>query len=312
MSLNKTFIPTYVGKHKILTISSCSAEVRATAIDITLDEYEKLKFCNASTQAQKESVAKFGLSLLYHVPLGEIDKDFVLRYDDDRANTQYTNRCSLRRYGENAPLSIRRMEVVQREEADASFMTSMGRLVGKVDECSLENIRQRAWHEVSKEGFRMHQSIQDLFELTTAFPGLHVVDDQADVSITISSIREHLGYPEPVKGPRGGVKRGGKTGEASSQVVERMCKIHEDLCKYVPGYHGEPIQVKGLAQRCTSTLNTVLSSTYGYSFEREKDEDGKPTNNYILGKSKLFGGDAKVKDIRWDEDRLAAKEDEIK
>jgi hypothetical protein len=129
----------------------------------------------------------------------------------------------------------------------------------------------------------------------TGLSGVHVVEDVAEATVSIDSIRRCLGYRYPVKlrGPRGGKVRCKVEESVSPEVVEKLNKIKNSLRMYLPEFYIEPYGDKVTMRRCVCTLDAVLSKFYGCSFKK----DG--TDTYVLRRLALFDETSPVKQRPW-------------
>jgi hypothetical protein len=118
------------------------------------------------------------------------------------------------------------MKTSQREEVDHSSIAGTAKIALHVTSNGVqnagENAVQRYWHEVSTEEWRKHQVVQELLVFATGLPGLHVADDPETATVSAEHIRKLLGYPAPIRGPRGGLMKSSKKGQASPEVVEGL------------------------------------------------------------------------------------------
>jgi hypothetical protein len=213
----------------------------------------------------------------------------VLQFNNEHTKNAYRAQCSLQMYGNDAPSSIERMKTSQREEVDHSSIDRTANIALHVTSNGVqnagENAVQRYWHEVSTEEWRSHQVVQELLVFATGLSGLHVADNPETATVSAEHIRELLGYPAPIRGPRGGLVKSSKKGQASPEAVERLQKICGDLQKYLPTYKIKPFTNDVTIKRVVRALNTVLHAMYGCSFTLNEDK-----STYTLKQSELFNG----------------------
>jgi hypothetical protein len=271
-----------------MTNHSHRAQEIADAPHIRQDEADILKLCKVKSQKQSDSLTKFFLSVVYNVSQCDVDKEFVLQYNNEHTKNAYRANYSLQMYGNvDAPSSIERMKTSQREEVDHASIAGTAKIDLHVTSNGVqnagENAVQRYWHEVSTEEWRRHQVVQDLLVFATGLPGLHVADDPKSATVSAEHIRELLGYPAPIRGPRGGLVKSSKKGQAGPEAVERLQTICSDLQKYLPTYKVKPFTNVVTIKRVVCALDTVLHALYGCSFKRNEDE-----STYTLKQSELF------------------------
>jgi hypothetical protein len=261
------------------------AEEIADAVNISQGDVDMLNSVRKKTQGQMDSLQKYYLGATYKVPTNSINSAFVLAYDNPDVKRAYKGQCMLRKYGYDVPSSIENMKLELTPATDARFKEDMTLLQKRIPKTFDKQILFRGWHEISEES-RKHQYVQDLLNLVTGLPGVHVAGKSVHGTVADIRIRLRLGYVIKY-GPNGGVLRNkGSKGCVSAEVVQKLQKIRDDICGQYPECRINQF-VEGAVdlKRVVSTLNGVLEHVYGCSFKRATDKRG---GAFVLSQSDLF------------------------
>jgi hypothetical protein len=127
----------------------------ANAPEITHDQHQILRYSMSTTQIEQDSIAKYQLSTTYAVDVCDVDKKFVLKYNNQYAINANMRFRSIQKYGDNVHSSIEQMKIDQGTEAGelcGETLTKIYHFAAKNDvKGSIESAIQSYQHSVGVE-----------------------------------------------------------------------------------------------------------------------------------------------------------------